>query len=253
MDVDNDLVDQNLLQQFSCMGTTDKDDLIKQLQCIVGNINEPMATFFLEMNNWNLQAAIGSYYDSDNPVKLPSMSVIRDEMDAETFRMRVPPKFRFLKVWKLLNSGDETWPIGCCLQFTSRDKLTQEDRIPVEPLAPGAIADIGVIIVAPDTPGTYQSKCRMVATNGAYFGDVIWFILDVEEDADKKMMSLAQQLSHMNQLGSTLPQTTDPNRLTNPFEAIHSNSSSNSNSSHSHLPYQDSVPNSIPDNDRRMC
>lgn len=52
MDVDNDLVDQNLLQQFSCMGTTDKDDLIKQLQCIVGNINEPMATFFLEMNNW---------------------------------------------------------------------------------------------------------------------------------------------------------------------------------------------------------
>lgn len=71
-----------------------------------------------------------------------------------------------------------------------------------------------------------------------HFIDVIWFILDVEEDADKKMMSLAQQLSHMNQLGSTLPQTTDPNRLTNPFEAIHSNSSSNSNSSHSHLPYQ---------------
>lgn len=53
MDVDNDLVDQTLLQQFSCLGTTDKDELIKQLQKLAGDsINATTASFFLDMNNW---------------------------------------------------------------------------------------------------------------------------------------------------------------------------------------------------------
>jgi len=52
MEVDNEL-DQTLLQQFSCLGTTDKDDLIKQLQKLVGNdLNTSAASFFLDMNNW---------------------------------------------------------------------------------------------------------------------------------------------------------------------------------------------------------
>lgn len=51
--MDNDLVDQCLLQQFSCLGTTDKDELIKQLQKLAGdNINASTASFFLDMNNW---------------------------------------------------------------------------------------------------------------------------------------------------------------------------------------------------------
>jgi len=52
MDVDND-IDQNFLQQFSCLGTTDRDELVKQLQILVGNnLNEAAAAFFLDMNNW---------------------------------------------------------------------------------------------------------------------------------------------------------------------------------------------------------
>lgn len=53
MDLDNDL-DQHLLHQFSCLGTTDKDDLVKQLQKLLAgsHLNEATATFFLDMNNW---------------------------------------------------------------------------------------------------------------------------------------------------------------------------------------------------------
>lgn len=52
MDVDND-IDQTLLQQFSCMGTTDRDELVKQMQILVGNnLNDTTASFFLDMNNW---------------------------------------------------------------------------------------------------------------------------------------------------------------------------------------------------------
>lgn len=62
MDVDNGPTDgsgggidieQSLLQQFSCMGTTDRDELIQQLQKVLGShLNYSTAAFFLDMNNW---------------------------------------------------------------------------------------------------------------------------------------------------------------------------------------------------------
>ena len=51
MEVDD--IEQNLLQQFSCMGTTDHEVLISQLRKLVGDdVNETTASFFLDMNNW---------------------------------------------------------------------------------------------------------------------------------------------------------------------------------------------------------
>lgn len=49
-----DNVDQHLLHQFSCLGTTDRDDLVKQLQKLLAGsqLNETTAEFFLDMNNW---------------------------------------------------------------------------------------------------------------------------------------------------------------------------------------------------------
>lgn len=63
MDIDNESCDghngsemdleQSLLQQFSCLGTTDKEELVKQLQKLIGSqLNETTASFFLDMNNW---------------------------------------------------------------------------------------------------------------------------------------------------------------------------------------------------------
>lgn len=46
-------IEQSLLQQFSCMGTTDKEELVQQLQKLLGNqLNYSTASFFLDMNNW---------------------------------------------------------------------------------------------------------------------------------------------------------------------------------------------------------
>lgn len=46
-------IEQSLLQQFSCLGTTDKEDLVRQLQKLIGSqLNENTASFFLDMNNW---------------------------------------------------------------------------------------------------------------------------------------------------------------------------------------------------------
>ena len=51
MEVDD--IEQNLLQQFSCMGTTDRDVLNVQFMQLVGDdVNDKTASFFLDMNNW---------------------------------------------------------------------------------------------------------------------------------------------------------------------------------------------------------
>lgn len=50
MDVD---LDQELMQKFSCMGTTDKDVLISEFQRLLGfQLNPAGCAFFLDMTNW---------------------------------------------------------------------------------------------------------------------------------------------------------------------------------------------------------
>lgn len=46
-------IDQNLLLQFSCMNTSDKEELIGQMQRLLGPaLSHNAATFFLDMSNW---------------------------------------------------------------------------------------------------------------------------------------------------------------------------------------------------------
>ena len=52
MEVDDD-VEAGLLRQFNCMGTTDKDVLVKEMQKFVGSsLNEQSARFYLDMSDW---------------------------------------------------------------------------------------------------------------------------------------------------------------------------------------------------------
>jgi len=42
-----------ICQQLSCLGTTDKEVLVSQLQVLIGpRINSSAAHFFLDMNSW---------------------------------------------------------------------------------------------------------------------------------------------------------------------------------------------------------
>lgn len=46
-------IEHLLLQEFSRMGTTDHDELVGQLQKVLGNqLNYTTARFFLDMNDW---------------------------------------------------------------------------------------------------------------------------------------------------------------------------------------------------------
>lgn len=221
VDFDNDPVDQNLLQLFSCMGTTDKDELVRQMLKVVGNnINTTTATFFLDMNNWNLQAAVCSYFDFEQSFKMPSMSLVRDELSEES--LEYPAGSSFRKVWQVQNTGDECWPVGCYMQFAAGDLLQgTNERIPLPPLAPRACHVVtSADITLPATPGVYKTKFRIATPTGAYFGDIIWMIVTVRDEEEAMANDLADQLSHLGTSVQPPPPSTTleaDNRLNDPF------------------------------------
>ncbi|KAJ6638178.1 Protein ILRUN [Pseudolycoriella hygida] len=179
-------IDTSFLQQFSCLGTTDHDELILQLQRVLGNqLNYTTARFFLDMNNWNLQAAVGCYFDFNSGQKLPSMRVVEDITFG--YNEAVPPSTNFIQSWRIQNSGDEDWPNGCFLKCTNH---SQPDT-PVTSLRAGEQTVISVTLVSPNYAQTFQTKWRMCTSYGNYFGEAMWSIVQVKESGT---LALTQQL-----------------------------------------------------------
>lgn len=193
MDVDCDL-DGDLLTKFSCLGTTDHDVLINELQRLLDfQLNPSGCAFFLDMTNWNLQAAVGAYYDFNSPQdKLPTMAFIRDVTIGEG--ESVPPNTTFVKTWRIQNNGNAAWPFGVFLKFTSGDQLGPVNLVSVKPLDAGEYYDLSVNMISPGKTGMYHGQWRMCTPTGQYFGDVIWVILCVDEGG---LLGLTQQLSSL--------------------------------------------------------
>lgn len=85
----------------------------------------------------------------------------------------VPPNSPFTKTWRIMNSGDDTWPPGCCLRFVDGDQMCHVERVSVHWLAPGETADVSVDMISPQRPGIYQGQWRMQVATGQFFGGKI--------------------------------------------------------------------------------
>ncbi|GAB0099396.1 uncharacterized protein DMENIID0001_152520 [Sergentomyia squamirostris] len=172
-----DDIDQTLLQSFSCLGTTDHEELINQLQQIIGSqVSYSTAKFFLDMNNWNLHAAVGCYFDYYTGLKTFSMKVVVNVTEV----VKIRPNTNYVQTWFLLNDGDETWPEGCYLHLVSPVEKT---RVPVRQLKPGESARVDVWLMSPQELGTHQSKWRMSTPCGMFYGEPMWAIVEVDENA----------------------------------------------------------------------
>ncbi|XP_012676278.2 protein ILRUN [Clupea harengus] len=199
MDID---LDPELMQKFSCMGTTDKDILITEFQRLLGfQLNPAGCAFFLDMTNWNLQAAIGAYYDFESPnITAPSMSFVEDVTIGEG--ESVPPDTPFTKTWRIQNTGTETWPPGVCLKYVGGDQFGHVNIVMVRSLDPQEISEVSVQMRSPVTPGMYQGQWRMCTATGLFYGDVIWVILSVEVGG---LLGVTQQLSSFQPEFNTQP------------------------------------------------
>ncbi|XP_046320342.1 protein ILRUN isoform X3 [Marmota monax] len=207
MDVD---LDPELMQKFSCLGTTDKDVLISEFQRLLGfQLNPAGCAFFLDMTNWNLQAAIGAYYDFESPnISVPSMSFVKDVTIGEG--ESIPPDTQFIKTWRIQNSGAEAWPPGVCLKYVGGDQFGHVNMVMVRSLEPQEIADVSVQMCSPSRAGMYQGQWRMCTATGLYYGDVIWVILSVEVGG---LLGVTQQLSSFETEFNTQPHRKPPQFL----------------------------------------
>lgn len=196
-----DDIDSSLLNRFSSMGTTDKDILISQFQSLLGfQLNPSGCAFFLDMTNWNLQSAIGAYYDFEGAPqsKVPLMSFLCDVTIGEG--EAVPPNTNFVKTWKIQNMGDEQWPSGCCLRFIQGEKMSASNFVAVPSAQPRESIEIAVSMVSPSLPGIYQGQWRMHTVSGTPFGEIIWVIITVQQDG---LLDITQQISKIaSDLGS---------------------------------------------------
>ncbi|CAH2221375.1 ILRUN isoform X3 [Pelobates cultripes] len=137
MDVD---LDPELLQKFSCLGTTDKDVLISEFQRLLGfQLNPAGCAFFLDMTNWNLQAAIGAYYDFESPsVTVPCMSFVEDVTIGEG--ESVPPDTQFTKTWRIQNTA---WDRGHQNLMKVSQKKVQTCSTEVDPISHKKLNPVG--------------------------------------------------------------------------------------------------------------
>uniref|UniRef100_A0A0M3HRS2 N_BRCA1_IG domain-containing protein n=2 Tax=Ascaris TaxID=6251 RepID=A0A0M3HRS2_ASCLU len=220
MDVDGD-VDGSLAQALSCMATSDKEVLVRQFQQILGQnhvLTPEACAFFLDMNNWNLNAALGAYYDYGSPntigmpppeytTRLPSMQFVQDITIGEG--ESVPPSTRFVKTWRVRNNGTEAWPAGCYIAYMEGDKLSDVTRSWVQPLRAGEEGNVSVEMMSPAMRGIYQSRWQLNTSSGIPFGESIWCIITVD---DMGILDITQQLASAP-LGSR-PNTSDQR---NPF------------------------------------
>ena len=195
---DGDPISAGLLEQMGSLQTLDHDDLVSQMMRLVGpsNLTPENAKFYLDMNGWNVQAAVCAYFDlncNEADKQLPKMTFCKDATVGEG--EAVQPGAAFIKTWKVQNSGLEAWPEGCQLRFTQGTLMTLDglDKVEVRALLPAQLLDVQLEMKAPEEPGIYESKWRMSTNTGAFFGDTIWVIIQVEPAGT---LALTQQMNN---------------------------------------------------------
>uniref|UniRef100_A0A2M4AWW9 Nbr1 FW domain-containing protein n=1 Tax=Anopheles triannulatus TaxID=58253 RepID=A0A2M4AWW9_9DIPT len=171
--VDMDLM--RLLAPFSSMVTTDKDELIRQFQTIGANMNAETASFFLEMSNWNLQAAVGCYFDTLGQPGMPSMKFLNDVTVGKG--EKVTPNTKIHLKFQVQNNGDAAWVNGTYMSLKTAN-LAQSTSVPNEKFFVPSISCNETVIVAvqmlsPAVEGLYVTNWAMYTPNGFEFGDNI--------------------------------------------------------------------------------
>ncbi len=77
----------------------------------------------------------------------------------------------FTKTWRLVNAGTCTWNSSYAVVYDSGAKLGIKDSVNLPgSVPPGGTVDISVPMIAPTTPGFYQSNWKLRNTSGVLFG-----------------------------------------------------------------------------------
>ncbi|KAG5449754.1 Protein ilrun, variant 2 [Clonorchis sinensis] len=195
-------LDAQLLERFSALGTRDKEELVNQLKAVVGtDISTDSCRFFLELSDWNIQRAVGAYFDFSFENSPPCfsgmvnhgtiMTPTTPSVNIETFTrplydLRVWPSstsskgtYEAFKV-TVENSGLSQWHEGCYIRSESNPsiaKLADQDphtgcvmwlplgpsgRVPLPPAHPGQFVDLLISVNQPPSAILNPSSKNLV-------------------------------------------------------------------------------------------
>lgn len=81
----------------------------------------------------------------------------------------------FVKIWRLRNEGQDSWPVGTVLEHVGGDVLSSSTKVPVTTsVEPGMEVDIAVDMIAPEAAGRYVSFWKLSDADGVRFGQRVW-------------------------------------------------------------------------------
>lgn len=87
---------------------------------------------------------------------------------------------QFTKVWKLRNSGTNTWTSEYGLAFFSGDQMSAPNLVPITGnIPPGETTDVSIDMVAPENSGTYTGFWKMRDPAGEFFEYAVYVQIDV--------------------------------------------------------------------------
>ncbi|KAF1746966.1 hypothetical protein GCK72_023424 [Caenorhabditis remanei] len=202
-----DALENSLISKMSQMTTDDRENLIRKFADIISPqiIPHDLASFYLDLANWNLSTALSVFYDQNGDLvhmeeafrQSCLSSTIKECTNGEaisgSFTYR--PNATFFCGWRVVNDGRFRWPEGTRLAFVDGDPIDYEvwkDTV----LDPDQSENIDIRITCPIEMGDFKARFQFVTPQNIFFGESIWVIIRVRPltEAEAAMEVSAQPM-----------------------------------------------------------
>lgn len=105
----------------------------------------------------------------------------------------IQPGERFVKTWRVRNSGTISWTEQYALRFFSDDRMEGPNSVPLgRKVVPGETVEVSVTLTAPQTPGRYRSTWELCDAAGKLFECVLY--------AEIRVPKVAQPTDKLNEM-----------------------------------------------------
>lgn len=131
-------------------------------------------------SSWQPKSKAGQYFGEIFRVEIDVMPI--GAYDNASFQSDVtypdgqvvPAGQRFMKTWRIQNSGTSVWSSGFSLAFVGDQQMDGPDSVPLPAALPGESVVISIPLEAPIAPGNHRSLWRPRNPEGMLFGDLLY-------------------------------------------------------------------------------
>jgi len=112
----------------------------------------------------------------------PTSSSIPADTNSPDFT-KVQPGAAFVKIWRVRNDGNTSWPDGTVLTVAGGDSLCSHDLKVAIPVAqPGEEVDLSINLTAPKSNGRYTAYFHLATQDGSSIGQRLCADIRVEDE-----------------------------------------------------------------------